>query len=205
LYNSSFYVLRIFIAVIFEPYLTACAFVAVCCYTSESIMAPKLTFDNVALVERRPVNWSPDLVATHFTEFDFITTEVMPTWQPVKDGEVVESVGPKGSEMPDDVDMGVIWLDAGVRVQPTWGVVWFQPHYDDTPVALVGVFGKAPLDGLYRYEGPGKVPSQMYTTQLPGAGVDAGMCVCCPPSTHSLQHNLIRILCDCSCRCNDGR
>jgi hypothetical protein len=132
-----------------------------------------LNYNNYKRVARPPTWWTPNLVADDFTDFDFITTERMPTWQPIRNGRVCDSVGQDGMQMPDRCEERVVWVQEGARVQPNWGVVWFQPYYDNTPEGLVGKFGKAKLDGMFKYEGPGK-PTHMYTTHLPGSGVYAG-------------------------------
>jgi hypothetical protein len=137
-------------------------------------MKRKRTYQNVQLVERPPSSWTTNTRCDFYTEFDFITTEKMPTWQPVKDGRIAESEGDNLMEMPDGVEVKLVWIDKGVRIQPTWGVVWFQPGYNPEPEGLVGVFGNVPLDGMFLYDGPEVAPTQMFTTHLPGAGESTG-------------------------------
>lgn len=140
-----------------------------------------LTYANARLVVRPPIEFTPAIGCTYYTEFDFVITEPMPTWQPVVqdafgDWEIAESEGDDGVSLPEDAQQKVVWLDVGSKVQPTWGVVWLQPGNAPEPVGLVGVFGRAALDGLFLYKGDGLPPVQMYTTDLPGAGAEAGTC-----------------------------
>jgi hypothetical protein len=140
-----------------------------------------LTYVHARRVVRPPIDFTPAIGCAHYTEFDFVTTEPMPTWQPlVKDAfgdyEIAESEGGDGVSLPKSAEQKVIWLDVGTKVQPTWGVVWLQPGNAPEPVGLVGVFGRAALDGIFHYSGDGLAPVQMYTTHIPGAGSEAGTC-----------------------------
>jgi hypothetical protein len=129
-----------------------------------TMAAPQYSYDNVYRIFRPPhrIPFVPP-EGMYFHDFDFITTERLPTVQKWLNGEIW------GEDAPENCPMTFLYIDEGTRVQPGWGSSWIQPVNAQFPIALDGQFGEAKLDGLYLYsETEGLTP--MTTLDLPGAG-----------------------------------